>query len=551
MLFFLLAAQVYAVHLRSAERGAAQPVVIDRTIYHAKDEKVLELGTELQCIINLAVQYAFVYTALALVSTYADLRLGNRSGVVLGLRSALMQSAVTVNSAPMLGLLLLVIDMRFAGMKYPPYTSWWMFAATYALGLQTLMVLCLPVVTGEIVECEDDGSLKSPTAPMGFFAKCVYGVRCATQLVLYGGIIGCMYVLFGPHHTTATPAAVHCIALLCGLYYCVSCALVFVRDFASASRSAAALAVTYSVVSLSPMLGVLFAAARVRAWQVRRGDPQPWAQVCMYSSTYAVLAQALLVLVCAIFGGDPVKSRGDGDFGVQNMRPSLYYPIAAGRYLALLVTYGCVVAVVVSIFVIDAGPIVVSPPVSPAVLNTIVLASAFFTVYLALFVTNTARDVLFHRLAEAQPAAIGRLDARMHHPQREAVWIKWIKTAENARLTVQFCPMFAVLFLAVRWRALQVTDGMGGPQRWCQHAMLICTVSVLVQLLMVVGVAVVQDRIPETSKTGVVLTQPTRAWLRIPMIAARYLAFLGLYGGLIAVLSSVFLIRPETASPVE
>ena len=80
--------------------------------------------------------------------------------------------------------------------------------------------------------------------------------------------------------------------------------------------------------------------------------------------------------------------------------------------------------------------------------------------------------------------------------------------------------------------------------------MLVCTASVLVQLLMVVGVAVVQDRIPETSKTGVVLTQPTRAWLRVPMIAVRYLAFLGLYGGLIAVLSSVFLIRPETASPV-
>jgi hypothetical protein len=266
----------------------------------------------------------------------------------------------------------------------------------------------------------------------------------------------------------------------------------------------------------------------------------------MYSSTYAVLAQALLVLVCAVFGGDPVKSRGDGDFGVQNLRPSLYYPMAAGRYMALLVAYGCVCAVAVSIFVIDPD----GPPVSPAVLNTIVLACAFFTVYLALFVLNTARDVLFHRLAEAHQAAMGRLDARMHHPQREAVWIKCIKPAENARLTVQFCPMFAVLFLAVRWRALQVTDGHGGPQKWCQYAMLVCTASVLVQLLMVVGVAVVQDRIPETSKTGVVLTQPTRAWLRIPMIAVRYLAFLGLYGGLIAVLSSVFLIRPETASPV-
>ena len=66
-------------------------MVIDKTIYHAKGG-VPELGTELHCILNLAVQYAFVYTALALVSTYADLRLGNRSGVVLGLRSALVHT---------------------------------------------------------------------------------------------------------------------------------------------------------------------------------------------------------------------------------------------------------------------------------------------------------------------------------------------------------------------------------------------------------------------------------------------------------------------------
>ena len=42
-------------------------MVIDKTIYHAKGG-VPELGTELHCILNLAVQYAFVYTALALVS---------------------------------------------------------------------------------------------------------------------------------------------------------------------------------------------------------------------------------------------------------------------------------------------------------------------------------------------------------------------------------------------------------------------------------------------------------------------------------------------------
>ena len=109
--------------------------------------------------------------------------------------------------------------------------------------------------------------------------------------------------------------------------------------------------------------------------------------------------------------------------------------------------------------------------------------------------------------------------------------------------------MLAVLFLAVRVRALQVTDRQGGPQTWAQMAMHVCTASVLVQLLLVVAVAGMVDKIPDTSKTGVVLTQPSNNWLRIPLTILRYVAFVGLYGGLIAVISSIFILTPETASP--
>lgn len=582
----LLAVQVYGTHLRSEE--PTRPVLLHtqvaethlrteelakplahtlvhvhtdeseegpiRTIYHAKDE-VPPLGTCLYSCINLGVQYFFVYTGLALVTTYADLRLGGRSGLVAGLRSALAQATQTVSFAPMLALLFLVIDMRFkaAGATIPRYSDIFMLTATYALGVQTLVVLCLPIVTGEIAECEDDGSLKSPAVAYGVIAKFVYAIKVITLIALYAGICGCMYALFGPDSPKSppTPPAVHCIALLCGIFFGTGLCLAIVREVPSVPRITAALAVTSSVASMAPMVGILFAAARVRALQVRPdGNPQHWAQICFYAATYAICTQVVLVLVCALFGGEPVKSRGDGDFGVQSLRPSLYFPLTAGRYLAMIVMYSCVVSIMVSVFVLR-GPDGTAPHVSTAVIQSFILAIAFFVVYLMLFVLNTLRDVLYHRIADGYPGGMGRVDARMHHAQREAVWVKWIKTAESARLTVQFCPMLAVLFLAVRWRALQVTDQNGGPQPWSQMSMIICTGCVLVQLAMVVAVALVQDRIPETSKAGVVLTQPSNIWVKIPFTILRYVAFVGLYGGLIAVLSSTFLIMPETASPIE
>lgn len=549
------AAQVYAVHLRvfSDDRHLDEPVYY-RTVYHAKEE-VPELGTQLFCCVNLTLQYFFIYTALALVSTYADLRLGGRSAVVSGLKSVLAQCAQTVAAGPMLAVLFLALEMRFkaAGRALPAYAAPWMLAATYALGFQTLMVLCLPIATGEIVECDDEGTLKSPATTYGYLAKAILALRYVTLAVLYAGIGGCLYALFGPDSPgdlTKSPPAVICVALLCGLYFITALVLFIARELSGSTRATAALQVTFSVASMAPMIAIVFVALRVRAFQVAPdGNPQGWAQMCMYTGTGAIFAQAVLVLACAALGGEPLKARGDGDFGVTNLRPSFYLPLTAGRYLAVGVMFGCILACMVSAFSLEGkDKEKAAPPVSPAVMNTFVLAVSFFLVYLTLFVLNTLRDVLYHKLQDGYPGSMGRLDARAQHAAREASWIKWIKTAESARLTVQFCPMLSVLFLAVRVRALQVTDRQGGPQAWAQISMAVCTGSVLVQLLMVVLVAALVEKYPETSKTGVVITQPSNAWLRIPLTLVRYLAFVGLYGGLIAVLASIFLIRPETAT---
>merc|ERR1719456_2067095 len=56
-------------------------------------------------------------------------------------------------------------------------------------------------------------------------------------------------------------------------------------------------------------------------------------------------------------------------------------------------------------------------------------------------------------------------------------------------LTVQFFTVLAILFVGTRMRALLITNNKGAPQGWVQDGMYMATWAVLVQFLMVLGVA--------------------------------------------------------------
>merc|ERR1719265_953237 len=81
-------------------------------------------------------------------------------------------------------------------------------------------------------------------------------------------------------------------------------------------------------VNFAPMLSILFVGARMRALQINPhdGNPQAWAQNCMYMCTYSVLVQTLLVvLVPYFFAGSSLKdlpkkgaSEGDIQFEITN-----------------------------------------------------------------------------------------------------------------------------------------------------------------------------------------------------------------------------------------
>merc|ERR1712166_550912 len=149
-----------------------------------------------------------------------------------------------------------------------------------------------------------------------------------------------------------------------------------------------------TTVEFAPMLAILFLAARMRALQ-HDGQPQAWAQNCMYYATYSMMmTTALSIAVPLALGGsmktDPVTK--ESTFEVPN--PMLGFVLMALRYACMIGFYGGAVGVVYSIFTFEApaGPDA-TLPVSPTVQCVVNLTCQFFFVYLVLIVCQTTSEV--------------------------------------------------------------------------------------------------------------------------------------------------------------
>merc|ERR1719359_55558 len=105
------------------------------------------------------------------------------------------------------------------------------------------------------------------------------------------------------------------------------------------------------------------------------------------------------------------------------------------------------------------------PAVAPALQCVISLAIQYFVIYTLLAVIRTANQFTGHSMIGLQ------------------------KIMETAATTVTYAPMLSALFLGVRMRAIQLSQGQTEkyqlPQPWCQQAMFICTYAVLGQVILV------------------------------------------------------------------
>jgi hypothetical protein len=283
-----------------------------------------------------------------------------------------------------------------------------------------------------------------------------------------------------------------------------------------------------STVEFAPMLAVVFLAARMRALQ-HDGQPQAWAQTCMYAATGAMIITTLLsILVPVAMGGIVEQNRVTKEITFKVPNPILGYVMVFFRFACMICFYGGVAGVIFSIFTFEspAGP-EATVPVSPTVHCVIHLTCQYFFVYTILIFCLTIAEL-----------SGGRLPLE-HYKLYSAV--------EASKSTLGFAPMLAILFLSTRMFALLITDKSGAPQAWVQDGMVMAAWSLMISFLSCLITGFFMDDV-ETDDDGNVVNKFANRHAAIAMVTLRYFAMILLYGGIVGVVCGLFLMTPETAS---
>merc|ERR1719478_1159999 len=122
-----------------------------------------------------------------------------------------------------------------------------------------------------------------------------------------------------------------------------------------------------------------------------------------------------------------------------------------------------------------------------------------------------------------------------------------MQTMENAKGTVQFCPMLAILFVGARMRALHLTDNRGAPQGWVQDGMYMSTWAIAISFMSCLFTGLIMDEV-KTDEDGNVINKFSSPAAGFAMVAVRYLSMFLLYGGILTVIYGLFVMTPETAN---
>merc|ERR1719335_1631380 len=341
------------------------------------EETMPAVAPTLQCVISLAFQYFVIYTMLAMTRT-ANQFTGQS---LVGFQKILETAATTVTYAPMLSVLFLGVRMRAIQLsqgqtekyKLPqPWVQQAMYLCTYAVLAQVILVLMMPIFTGEFeVECDDDGNLDTSKMQAGGIMGVVISVvRYIIMAALYGGFVVICYGAFvmkgpkeiwGEEGAPPVSPAVACTMNLATQFFLVYLGVALIKTTIELGGSSPFLVKMQGLftlakftVNFAPMLCILFIGARMRALQMdpKHGNPQKWAQNCFYMCAYSVMIQTILVILMPLVLKCECKqgsSEGDVVFELEN--PTLGIIILVVRWICLLALYGGFSAVIYSVFV--------------------------------------------------------------------------------------------------------------------------------------------------------------------------------------------------------
>merc|ERR1719161_54284 len=425
----------------------------------------------------------------------------------------LKTATYTVSFAPMLAVLFLGCRMRVTwltqGKGNPPeYVQAAMYCATYAVLAMTLCVCVIPIFTGKVIGVDvKTGDIPSDAKPFEqpIVAGCFTALKFLIMLGLYAGALVVVYgiITFEPPKGTwpgdvipPVSPAVQCVMILTCQYFLVYAGIQICKSVIDFGQDLGgylhtlkeALTTATLSINFAPMLAVLFIGARMRALQMDpvHGHPQTWAQNCFFACTYALALQTCLcVVIPVVLGVKAKKGNVEGDMEYEVNNTGIAAALTVVRFLITISIYVGFSCVIYSIYTIEppAGP-QYTPPISVTMKCVINLTGQFFTVYLGLWIAQTAKDFLGMGLP------------------------KTTQLMENAKATIMFCPMLAILFVGTRMRALLITKNRGAPQGWVQDGMYMACWAVLVQFLMCLVVPLVTGKPAQCDEDGTPKWEP-------------------------------------------
>merc|ERR1719230_2011239 len=433
----------------------------------------------------------------------------------------------------------------------PVWVQAWMYCCTYSVLAMTLVALVVPLLTGEKAKFTERGDIDKDHQPF----KNLIAAICFTvlkYLIMIGLYIGAICIIYGTY-TYKPPRgswpgdklppvspAVECTMILATMYFGVYAGIQFAKTFQSfsgvdSSKLVNSLQGAICTLFFAPMMAVLFIGARMRALQMDpiNGAPQKWAQNCFYMCTGAIQLQCCLAIAVPLVLGGSIKKgdKGEGDVEYEVNNKMVGTILTVMRYFVMFSVYLGISAVIWSIFVIEhpQGP-QYTPPISVTMQCVINLTFQFFICYLLIWIATTVKEFTGFE------------------------WHFITNTMENAKGTIAFCPMLAILFVGTRMRALQITNNKGAPQGWAQDGMYMATWAILLQFLMVLLIPlctlVMEGKAvqPELDEDGNVKWRPDGKIALIVVQVIRWLGFVLLYVGTITVMVGAMTMTPETAN---
>lgn len=504
---------------QQAANAAAKTTTTIRPVVVAAAHIAEPVSTSMRCIINLVTQFFVVSIAVFIVKALSHCGVLERKTTL----KSLIEVGRTIFFVPMLVVLFLAVRMHAVHLtqgnpdKYG-LPQWWvkdsMIFCSWAVLWLSVLVFIGASIWGAQWQEEARGNQRS-------LGNQVLSMACrVVTFVIYGCItLICVGInnmqapqeLWGDHHTFPVNTVSNCTVVLSVTYFMVYLAQVIGKVgnefgvFGQPQRFGKPqdiLKTATMTVAFAPMLCVLMISTRLRAYQINplKGDPQPWVKVSLYVCTFSVLAQTALAVFGAYIGlevdpmsidDDMLSSKHPPDeiqFDAHKEKvgfgalPLAGKAIEGCRLIAMVCLYVGAAVVVAGLVLMkppgDTDSPATAPPMPTSLLCVILLSAMYFMVYMKLWIVIAMQR--YGSKAENAPEMVVQ--------EPDHLLLMRIFLEKFAREAVAFCPMLCILFMGTFMRALQITEGLGAPQEWCQDAEWVASLCVVVMTFVRVDV---------------------------------------------------------------